>query len=63
MSDWHNHLKHLERKHQELDRRIDSMEDSSVYGDTFIHDLKKQRLHVKDEIAKILAQHPISAGV
>jgi uncharacterized protein YdcH (DUF465 family) len=57
MSDWHNHLKHLEEKHQHLDKRIDVMERTGVYGDDNIHEMKKERLHLKDEIAKIKSQH------
>lgn len=53
MSDWHNHLKHLEEKHQLLDNKIDQMERTGVYGDDNIHDLKKQRLHLRDEIVTL----------
>jgi uncharacterized protein YdcH (DUF465 family) len=57
MSDWHNRLKHLEQMHQELDKRIDGMESTGVFEDTTLEVLKKQRLHLRDEIAKIQAQH------
>ena len=57
MSDWHNRLKHLEQMHQELDKRIDGMESTGVFEDVTLEVLKKQRLHLKDEIAKITQQH------
>jgi uncharacterized protein YdcH (DUF465 family) len=57
MSDWHNHLKHLEEKHQVLNKKIDVMESTGVYGEDNIHQMKKQRLHLKDEIAKIKSEH------
>jgi hypothetical protein len=57
MSNWNNHLKHLEEQHQMLDKKIDLMERTGVYGDDNIHDLKKQRLHLRDEIVKLKAQH------
>ena len=52
------HLKHLEEEHARLNKRIDGLEKTGVFDDTNIEDLKKHRLHLKDEIAKIkLQQH------
>ena len=45
-----HHISHLEEKHQALNKQIDTMERTGVYGDLNIEDLKKQRLHLKDEI-------------
>lgn len=53
MTHTENHLKHLEEMHQQLDKRIDGMESTGVYDDVTLEVLKKQRLHLKDEIAKI----------
>ena len=46
-------LKHLESEHAQLNKRIDGMESTGVFEDTTLEVLKKQRLHIKDEIAKI----------
>jgi uncharacterized protein YdcH (DUF465 family) len=43
-------IKHLEELHRVLDKRIDSMENTGVFEDTTLEVLKKQRLHLKDEI-------------
>jgi uncharacterized protein YdcH (DUF465 family) len=53
MTHTENRLKHLEQMHQELDKRIDGMESTGVFEDVTLEVLKKQRLHLKDEIAKI----------
>jgi len=57
MSDWRNHLKNLEEEHHRLDKRIDGMESTGVFDDTNLEFLKKQRLRIKDEIAKINSLH------
>lgn len=56
---WQNRIAHLEEAHQVLDKKIDTMERTGVYGDDNIHDLKKQRLHIKDEISKLKEQHSV----
>jgi len=43
----------LEHKHKELDKKIDGLEKSGVFEDEHLQNLKKQRLHLRDEIAKI----------
>ena len=48
-----SHLKHLEDEHARIDKRIDGMESTGVFEDVTLEVLKKQRLHLKDEIAKI----------
>ena len=48
-----NRLKHLETDHAAIDKRIDGMESTGVFEDATMEVLKKQRLHLKDEIAKI----------
>jgi uncharacterized protein YdcH (DUF465 family) len=48
-----NRLKHLEEEHAQLDKRIDGMESTGVFEDATLEVLKKQRLHLKDEIVKI----------
>ena len=46
-------LQHLEQDHAHLNKRIDGMESTGVFEDATLEVLKKQRLHLKDEIAKI----------
>ena len=46
-------LKHLEIEHAQLDKRIDGMESTGVFEDVTLEVLKKQRLHLKDEIVKL----------
>jgi uncharacterized protein YdcH (DUF465 family) len=46
-------LKHLETEHQVIDKRIDGLESTGVFEDATLEVLKKQRLHLKDEIVKI----------
>ena len=53
-----NRLKHLENDHAAIDKRIDGMESTGVFEDATMEVLKKQRLHLKDEIVKI--QHKIT---
>jgi len=48
-----NKLKHLEIDHAAIDKRIDGMESTGVFEDATLEVLKKQRLHLKDEIVKI----------
>jgi uncharacterized protein YdcH (DUF465 family) len=46
-------LDHLRSEHQIIDKRIDGMESTGVFEDATLEVLKKQRLHLKDEIVKI----------
>ena len=48
-----NRVRHLEEEHARLDKRIDGLESTGVFEDATLEVLKKQRLHLKDEIAKI----------
>jgi hypothetical protein len=57
MSNWLNRLAHLEQEHHRLDKLIDQMIREGRYEDISMHDLKKQRLHIRDEIVKLKAQH------
>lgn len=55
-------LQHLETDHAALDKKIDGLESTGVFGDVTLEVLKKQRLHLKDEIAKIKLQIAYEAG-
>ena len=53
---YENRIKHLEELHRVLDKRIDGMEKTGVFEDATLEVLKKQRLHLKDEIAILQAR-------
>lgn len=44
-------IKHLEEAHRALDKQIDTLEKTGVFGDLTLEEMKKQRLHLKDNIA------------
>ena len=48
-----NRVRHLEEDHARIDKRIDGMESTGIFEDVTLEILKKQRLHLKDEIAKL----------
>lgn len=57
-----NRLKHLEEEHAKLDKRIDGLESTGVFEDATLEVLKKQRLHLKDEIVKIKLKIAYESG-
>ena len=46
-------IRHLEQMHEVLDKKIDGMERTGVFDDTQLHDLKKQRLQLRDQLADL----------
>ncbi len=44
-------IKHLEEAHRVLDKKIDTLEKTGVFEDLTMEEMKKQRLHLKDNIA------------
>jgi uncharacterized protein YdcH (DUF465 family) len=48
-----NRVRHLEEEHAQLDKRIDGMEKTGVFEDVTLEVLKKQRLHIRDELVKL----------
>lgn len=52
-----HHIAHLRDKHDRVDEQIKEMEKTGHYTDEEIHQLKKQKLLIKDEIEK--AKHQI----
>jgi hypothetical protein len=55
-----SHLAELERKHQALETELaDAMAHPSV-DDSTIAELKRRKLHVKDEIARLKHDEPTS---
>jgi uncharacterized protein YdcH (DUF465 family) len=55
-------VRHLEEEHARLDKRIDGMESTGVFEDATLEVLKKQRLHLKDEIVKLKFNIAYEAG-
>lgn len=45
-----HHIKHLESKHWHLDKQIDLMERHGKYSDAEMQYLKRERLHLRDQI-------------
>jgi hypothetical protein len=50
-------IAHLEELHRVLDKRIDGLESTGVFEDVTLEVLKKQRLHLKDEIVMLKARN------
>ena len=48
-----NRIKHLETEHAQINKRIDGLEKTGVFEDATLEVLKKQRLHIKDELVKL----------
>ena len=46
-------IKHLEDEHAKLDKKIDGLESTGTFQDELLNKLKKQRLHLKDDIVKL----------
>jgi len=46
-------IKHLEESHRILNKQIDALEKSGNFKDSKIVEMKKKRLQLKDEIAKL----------
>ncbi len=51
-----SHLNELQKKHQTLAAKIEEEQRSPASDDLDITDLKRQKLLIKDEIARISAQ-------
>jgi uncharacterized protein YdcH (DUF465 family) len=47
---YENRIKHLEEAHRALDKQINNLEKNGLFEDLKLEELKKQRLHCKDEI-------------
>lgn len=50
---YENRIRHLEETHRILDNEIFKLEKSGSYSDEHLQHLKKKKLHLKDEIAKM----------
>jgi uncharacterized protein YdcH (DUF465 family) len=47
---YEHRIKHLEEAHRALDKQVDTLEKNGLFEDLKLEELKKQRLHLKDEI-------------
>jgi uncharacterized protein YdcH (DUF465 family) len=56
---YEHRIKHLEELHRVLDKRIDGIESTGVFEDVTLEVLKKQRLHLKDEIVALKRRQEI----
>ncbi len=52
----HGHLSALETKHADLEHRIEFEEMRPARDDVALHDLKKKKLALKDEIASFRSE-------
>ena len=50
---YENRIKHLEEAHHALDKKIRGLESTGVFEDENLHDLKKQKLVLKDQIEEL----------
>ncbi len=50
---YENRIKHLEEAHHALDKKIRGMESTGVFEDEHLHELKKQKLILKDQIEEL----------
>lgn len=50
------HIAALERRHQELERRIETETQSPRYDDLMVAALKRKKLEVKDQLTKLASQ-------
>lgn len=50
---YESRIKHLEESHRVLNKQIDTLEQTGMYSDDYMQNLKKQRLQYRDEIAKL----------
>lgn len=57
---YENRIKHLEESHRVLDKKVDEMERSGHFNDNELADLKKQRLHLRDEISILKNKQQLS---
>ena len=49
-------IESLTKKHKELDKEVDKMYTSNSFNDDTIHEMKKQKLFLKDQINTLQQQ-------
>ncbi len=51
-----SHLQELKKKHQSLSENVENMQRNPAIDDLEIAQMKKQKLHLKEEISRLSAQ-------
>lgn len=51
-----SHLAELERRHEALKREVQEAQSHPGFDETEVATLKRRKLHIKDEIAKLKAE-------
>ena len=54
---YENRIAFLEDTHRMLNKKIDEMSKSGAFDDLEITEMKKKRLHLKEELVKLQEQH------
>ena len=54
---YENRLKHLEEAHHALDKQIAGLESTGRFDDAQMQELKKQKLHLRDQIEELKRKH------
>lgn len=49
-------IKHLEKEHIRLDKEIETLERTGKFTDEQLHQLKKEKLAVRDELSRLRRQ-------
>ena len=52
-----NRLRHLEEAHHALDKQIAGLESTGRFDDAHLQELKKQKLHLRDQIEDLKRKH------
>ena len=47
-------IKHLEEMHRVLDNKIQDMEQTGIFEDARLQEMKKQKLQLKDELRRLV---------
>jgi uncharacterized protein YdcH (DUF465 family) len=47
-------IKHLEEMHRVLDNKIQNMEQTGIFEDARLQEMKKQKLQLKDELRRLV---------
>ena len=50
------HIESLERRHRELDRKIEDEMSHPSHDDLYVAALKRKKLEIKDELARMLSE-------
>lgn len=51
-----NRIRHLEKEHERLSKETEMLERTGRFTDSQLHELKKQKLAIKDELSMLRRQ-------